>query len=211
MGRLTEYITGSRSASRTTHIDGTAARGAVEVVGVDNVSAIVNSLLTTNPEMDRLVRKLINVATRDARNRVSKDIAGTIGNDPRKAARAVKHMVYKQLFGANISILSKRKASNSRATLVRQRQLDRTPHQRGGNRRPKSSRTKQLESYFGSDRGFVLRFLNSGTTQRMTKYGNRGAITGNNMFGHIAPWHMEKAVEEVSNAIIEYINKQANG
>jgi hypothetical protein len=208
--RLTEAITGSRSSSRTTHIDGTAASGAVEVVGVDNVSAIVNSLLTTNPEMDRLVRKLINVATRDARNRVSKDIAGAIGNDPRKAARAVKHMVYKQLFGANISILSKRHASNSRATLVRQRQLDRTPHQRGGNRRPKSSRTKQLESYFGSDRGFVLRFLNSGTTQRMTKYGNRGAITGNNMFGHIAPWHMEKAVEEVSNAIIEYINKQAN-
>ena len=118
--RLTEAITGSRSASRTTHIDGTAGGGAVEVVGVDNVSAIVNSLLTTNPEMDRLVHKLINVATRDARNRVSKDIAGAIGNDPRKAARAVRHTVYKALFGSNISILSKRKASNSRATLVRQ-------------------------------------------------------------------------------------------
>lgn len=210
MGRLSEYINGP-SGSRPAFLSGSAGGGQVEIIGAEQVSAMMASLLTNEPTMDRMVRRLIAQKTREARNRVSRDMAGYIKDDPRKAARAVKHMVYKTLFGSNISILSKRKASSTRATLKRERKLDSNPRQWGGNRRPRSQRTEQMDSYFGADRGFVLRFLSSGTTQRQTRFGNRGTIAESGMFGRIAPWHMEQAIQEVNEAILEYINKQANG
>lgn len=183
----------------------------IEIDGDKDVERLIDSLLSTNQTMDKFVRKLIAKVMGEARGRVSKDISVSLANDPRKAYKAVKRAVYKQLFGGNISILAKRKASSSRATLVRQRKLDLHPYQRGGNRIKRSDRTKQLDSYYGSDRGFVLRFLNSGTSARQTRFGNRGAITGNNMFGHIAPWHMEQAVDEISDAVAEYITQKAHG
>lgn len=210
MGRLSEYINGP-SGSRPAFLSGSAGGGQVEVIGAEQVSAMMASLLTNEPTMDRMVRRLIAQKTREARNRVSLDIGGYIEDDPRKAARAVKHMVYKTLFGSNISILSKRKASSTRATLKRERKLDSNPKKRGGNRRPRSQRTEQMDSYFGADRGFVLRFLSSGTKKRKTRFGNRENIAGSGMFGRIAPWHMEQAIQEVNEAILEYINKQANG
>ena len=161
MGRLSEYINGP-SGSRPAFLSGSAGGGQVEIIGAEQVSAMMASLLTNEPTMDRMVRRLIAQKTREARNRVSRDMAVYIKDDPRKAARAVKHMVYKTLFGSNISILSKRKASSTRATLKRERKLDSNPRQWGGNRRPRSQRTEQMDSYFGADRGFVLRFLSSG-------------------------------------------------
>lgn len=214
MGRLSEYINGY-SGSRPTYMEGIRKTGgykrSVAVVGAEQVEALMNHILSTDPTMDRMVRKLIAKETREARNRTSRDISGHLPRDPRQAARAVRHTVYRQLFGSNISILSKRKASSTRATLTKPRKLDQNPHQRGGNRRPRSERTKQLDSYFGADRGFILRFLSSGTDQRNTRFGNRGGIPMSNMFGYIAPWHMEQAVNQISDAIAEYINHQANG
>ena len=149
---------------------------------------------------------------KEVRSRVSKDIRNYLDSDPRKAARAVKHVVYRQLFGGNVSILSKRKASATFVKLVRHRKLDDNPKQRGGNRikRVDDARNR-LDKYFGSDRAFALRFINSGTVKRTSRYGNRGSITMRNMFGRIAPWHMEAALNDVSNAIVEYINQKANG
>jgi hypothetical protein len=121
---------------------------------------------------------------------------------------AVKHTVYKQLFGGNLSILQKRRAGakheyNPPRTL--------RTGQRGGNRRLRSERTKQLNSYYGADRGFVLRFLASGTVPRHTRYGNRGSIRQTNWFGHVAPFQMETAAKEVAEAINEYVTQVTNG
>lgn len=212
MGRLSEYINGYRG-SRSTYLTGVRKTGglkAVDVTGAEQVEALMNHLLSTDPTMDRLVRRLIAKYTREARNRVSKDIAGYISSDPRKAARAVKHSVYRSIFGANISILAKRKSGSER-DIPPPRKLDKNPHQRGGNRRKRSDKTKRMDKYYGADRGFVLRFISSGTIDRLTRYGNRGSIPMSGMFGRIAPWHMEDVVNKISDEIGNYINSQVNG
>jgi hypothetical protein len=184
--------------------------GNIEVDGFIENQQMFEHLLTYEPGFDKNFRTLVRKALQEARKNLSKDAKSYIENDPRKAARAVKHTVYKQLFGGNISILQKRKAG-AKYELMRHRKLDENPKQRGGNRRKRSERTKQLDSYFGADRGFVLRFLSSGTSSRQTRYGNRGAIRATNWFGHTAPREMEAAAARVADAINEYIKQQANG
>ena len=203
MGRLSDYINSGKGV-------GNANTDHVQISGMVENQEMFEHLLTYEPGFDRNFRAVLKKVLREARNKLSKDAQNYIKNDPRKAARAVKHTVYKQLFGGNLSILQKRRAG-ARYELVRHRKLDENPHQRGGNRRKRSERTRQLDSYFGADRGFVLRFLALGTAPRFTKYGNRGIINATNWFGHTAPWQMEAAAEEAANAINEYIKKQANG
>lgn len=213
MGRLSEYINGSRG--RTTYLDSAPKASAsnvehVQVSGFVENQEMFEHLLTYEPGFDRNFRAVIRKALQEARKNLSRDAKDYIKNDPRKAARAVKHTVYKQLFGGNLSILQKRKAG-AKYELVRQRKLDENPSQRGGNRRTRSSRTKQLDSYFGADRGFALRFISSGTEKRHTRFGNRGRIGATDWFGHTAPWQMETAAANVAEAINEYIKQQANG
>jgi len=197
-----------------------------ELIGADEVARLFDRLLTSDTDMDVLVRKLISKELRAARSRISKELAKELESDPRKAALAVKSSVYKQLFGGNVSILAKRRASSTRVTLNRERTLE--PNKPGGNRRRVSTRTKQLESYYGSDRGFILRFLNAGTTGRHIQFtpngkrkedkwnkhpntGNRSALTGNNMFANTAPRHMVLAVETIIKEVENYIASLANG
>lgn len=182
--------------------------GIVEVRGADAWEQVFNRLLTDDPTMDREVRKLIGRAMRKARTMVSRDIDFDLPNDPRQAAKAVKSLAYKRLFGGNVSILNRKKASSTRVTLMKERKLQ--PGQWGGNRRKRSKEpTERIDSYFGSDRGFILRFLNSGTGGRETRYGARGHITGNNMFGRLAPTRVETAVDELSEEIVKYMEKVA--
>lgn len=216
--RLSNYINSLREGRKPSSAYHTpsSASGVIEVQGVEEVEHIFDQLLSNNPTMDRLVKRLIAVAMREARTRVSRDIRSNLTSDPRKAYRAVKHMVYKRIFGGNISILAKRK-SGAPSTYEPPRTS--RPGQRGGNRIKRvNGRTKtekyernRLDKYEGADRGFVLRFISSGTIPRQSRYGNRGSLPGNNMFGHIAPWHMQQAIEEISEAVAEYINQTANG
>lgn len=165
--------------------------------------------MTSNPYMATSLRKLIRQVLKEARGRLSGDIASYLDNDPRKAARAVKYGVYKSIFGGNLSILNKRKAG-AKYQLIRQKKLQ--PGQRGGNRRPRiDDGRNRLDYYFGSDRGFVLRFLNSGTVERSSRFGDRGSISQRNLFGRTAPWQMEQAADEVAANISEYIKHQTNG
>lgn len=213
MGRVSELFNGyrSRPAFLSNARKGGGGVKNVSIDGFEIVERMIDRILVTDPTMDRFVRKLIAKVTREARKRVSKDIAGYMKNDPRKAARAVKHTVYRKVFGSNISILAKKKASNGGSPYTRPRKLDHTPNQRGGNRRRRNDKTVRLDSYFASDRGFALRFLNAGTDSRETRFGNRGSIYANYMFARIAPWHLEEAVDEISDAVAEYITYQAHG
>lgn len=213
MGRLSEYINGSRG--RSTYLNGTPAVSSgnssdyVKVTGVEECQAMFDHLLTTDPDFNMNLRKLIRKALAEARKNLSKDAADVIDKDPRKAARAVKFSVYKKLFGGNLSILAKHKAG-AKYQLIRERKL--RPGQVGGNRRPYVDDDRnRLATYFGADRGFILRFINAGTVERETRYGKRGAIRRTDWFGHIAPFRMEAAAEEVAEAINEYIKTQTNG
>lgn len=199
MGRLSEYINGV-SGKRSVYMDDRS--GDVVVSGVNENIEMLNSIITKDASMERQLRSIISKALKKARSNVSKDAKAYLENDPRGAYKAVKHSVYKKLFGGNISILQKRRRS-APTTYVRPK-ADRTG-KRGGNRVPASERTKQVNSYAGSDRGFVLRFINAGTTKRMTRLGNRGKIPASNWFSHVAPWQMDMAANIVSDAIEELI------
>lgn len=219
MGSLTEAIYGYRGtrpvySSRNYRYNprtGRFQRGpksGVSISGFVENEEMFEHLLTYEPRFDQNVRKVIKQVLREARNKLSRDARNYIKNDPRKAARAVKHTVYKEVFGGNLSILAKRKAGRP-TNYEKPRTLK--PKQRGGNRRSVNPRTYQMEHYFGSDRGFALRFLNAGTIPRYTQYGNRGMMAPTDWFGHTAPWQMEAAAQNVAEAINEYINHQANG
>lgn len=172
--------------------------------------------MTDNPVMVKALRKAIARVMRKAASGTQKSIGAILPHDPRQAHKAVKNAVYKKILGGNLSILDKKKASNNRARLARTRKLDSNPHQRGGNRVTRSARTEQLDTYFGSDRAFVLRFLNSGadrtspSSQRRRgnrAIGNRGTITPANFFEELANNNLEKAVDELEELIYTELKK----
>ena len=83
-----------------------------------------------------------------------------------------------------------------------------------GNRRPRSARTEQVDSYFGADRGFILRFLNlgAGLSSERVNYnvGNarRGHITPRNWFGGKSEQRITEAAEKICDQIEELITRK---
>ena len=203
------YPIGRRSSSRgvSSSTGSSAGAGVIEVSGAEEVSKMFDHLLTSDPTMDTHLRKLIRVVLKDARNRLSENAKSVMKTDPRRAYRAVKFAVYKGLFGGNVSILQKRKAG-AETSYEKPRTL--RPGQRGGNRHPRNPRLLNRDKYGGADRGFILRFLNAGTEERRTRFGNRGSIRTTEWFGHTAPWQMEQAAQELADNINEYIKQTAN-
>ena len=63
-------------------------------------------------------------------------------------------------------------------------------------------------SYDGSDRAFILRFLNQGTTGRTTRFGYRGRIAPRNFFSTSSHTAMQKAAEQLSTLIDDMIKKE---
>jgi hypothetical protein len=186
--------------------------GHVEVYGVEVNDIMLGQLMTSNPDMASTIRKIFREVLKEARKNLSNDAKNYLKSDPRKAARAVKFSVYKTVFGGNVSILQKRRGSaGAKYELIRQRKLDENPKQRGGNRRERFEKRNRLDYYFGADRGFILRFISSGTVRRNSRFGNRGSIRQTNWFGHVAPFQMETAAKEVADAINEYVTQITNG
>lgn len=179
----------------------------VVVTGADEVITKLNHIITKDAGMERRLRTIIRKALQKARTNTSKDIHAQLQDDPRQAYRAVLHSVYKSVFGGSVNILFKKKRGKP-TSYVKPRTLDRSKP--GGNRMRQSERTRQLDSYGGSDRGFVLRFLNAGTTDRQSRTGNRGSIAPRNLFARVAPWHMDTAVTQVATEIEEMVYQEMN-
>jgi hypothetical protein len=169
---------------------------------VDQQNRAFGRLMATDKETRQRIRKIIREELKDAAKRLREDAKYEMKEDPRKAFRAVKSSVYRRILGGNVSILNPRRAG-ARYQLIRNRKLDINPHQHGGNRRPRSARTEQVDSYFGKDRAFILRFVSSGTAARSTRYGNRGSIAARNWFPNMAPREMELAAGNLSSIIEE--------
>ena len=165
-------------------------------------------LFVSHPETRKRIRKIVREELKDATKRLREDARYELPNDPRKAYRAVRASIYRKILGGNVSILNPRRAGQ-RYQLIKPRKLDQNPFQRGGNRVPRSERTESVDTYFGKDRAFILRFLNSGTSQRMAGSrggrlsGNRGSIAARNWFQNMAPHEIELAAENLSNVIEE--------
>ena len=217
MGRLSEYINGTRKGTRPSYLGTTPRGGGVTVqaeideASFEQVNEALARLMITHPDTRKQIKKLLTQEARKVRQNISKDVRDNMDNDPRKAYAAVKRSLYKKILGFNVSILNPKRGSIKSMRLYNPpRKLDENPGQRGGNRRPRSGRTKELNGYFGSARAFVLRFINSGTANRDTRFGSRGAIRPRRVFETSASFQMQGAMVDVSQMIEEIMNKEFN-
>ena len=154
--------------------------------------------MMSNPDMEKRVQGLIRKVLLEARRVISGDIkAGdAMKSDPRQAYKAVKSAVYKRILGGSVSILAKKRAGKRLEEPpiyhALEHRVNSKGNHRGGNRAPRSQRTKDLMTYAGPDRGFILRFVNDGTGDRTINFRsdsrrervNRGSRGGNvNKYG----------------------------
>lgn len=172
----------------------------VTVHGIPEVLDGLKDLQVDHGQMKKDLKKIIRHVLAGARKMVVRDARGQLPSDPRRAYLAVRHSVYKRIFGGQVNILARRRANSRMSIYHPPRTLK--PGQRGGNRRPRSQRTDQIDSYYGTDRGFILRFQNAGTEGRNTKYGNRGRIKAANWFPGASQKALEQAAGELS-ALVE--------
>ena len=195
--------------------------------GVAELREQLDRLLTSKPEMEKKLRDIIRDVLKGARNDLARNAQSGLkmNSDPRQAYRAVRSSVYKRILGGNVNILSRRKAGKPGPET-----LPPAPRTgRGGNRRKRSERTKQMMSYWGEDRSMVLRWLNQGTQQRCikfmektkradygyktrmvsrpSKYGNRGAISARHWFDGASMAVLENAVDELKTRIEDLIEE----
>ena len=174
--------------------------------------AALESMLVSNPDTAANIRKLITQEIAKARAAISQSAKGAMASDPRQAYKAVRRSVYKSILGGQVNIFNPRGgASSSGSSFVKARKLDNHPHQRGGNRRKRSARTEQVDGYVGKDRGFILRFVNSGISKpRQTRYGNRGVIPARNWLASSGQRELEAAAERLSALIDKELVKMMN-
>lgn len=154
------------------------------------------------------VRRYMAEAETELRKITIANLGASMPNDPRGAHVSVsrdKVRSKKGLIFGQIKIYQPKTAGSKRTTYVPVRTL--RPGQVGGNRRQRSRRTEQIMSYGPRDRGFILRWLETGTATRMTRYGNRGAITAHPRFGRAASAGVEQVAQELANKIERYMVK----
>ena len=130
-----------------------------EVTGMAELSKKLDALLTKNPDMEKKIRKIIGKALKQAEKGIERYVGTSVlKNDPRHAAKAIRYTVYRRVLGGNLNILHGRQRGAATGYTP-----ERHPSSgRGGNRRPRSSRTIRMEGYEGADRSFILRFQNAG-------------------------------------------------
>ena len=205
MGRLTEYFGKGGSGSG----GGSFIKVEVNQAFTERQIKALSAISVHSPTARKRIRAAIRKELREAKKRISKDAKSALNNDPRKAYLAVKFSLYKRMLGGNVNILSRRKAG-ALYELKRPRKLDRNPKQRGGNRRKRNpdNDATRLDHYYGADRGFILRFMNSGTVERNIKFGvnatrngNRGSIRQRRWFEMSAEYQTQTAMENISQMI----------
>ena len=201
--------------------------GTVTISGLDAFEKKIKEIETTNPGFEKRLRGVIRKVLGEVRAKMQQSAKTDLqmDSDPRHAYKAVRYAVYKRLLGGQVNILQPRKASGNRSTYQPPRKWLPT---RGGNRRTRSERTKAIDSYEGSERGFILRFLNAGTRVRYAGYGrngkteadyerfvlnhdgrgHRGSISARNWFGPRSQRELENAAANIQAIIDKVINDE---
>ena len=204
--------------------------GAFEVDGLVQQKKELEALLMSNPAMEKKMQGLIRKVLMAARKEIGQAATDAMMSDPRKAYKAVKTSVYRQILGGSVSILNRKKGRMGYATPS-------TPQLtgRGGNRRTRNEKTIAVQSYVGDSRAFILRFLNAGTDDRHIKFhsdphrtkvkrgsqggniqkygktintGDRGHIAPRNFFANSSHSAMRKAAGQLSQLIDELIKNE---
>lgn len=166
---------------------------------------VLEAALSTNPKTQKALQKLIRKALMEVRPELVSAARGAMASDPRGAAQGIRLSVYKKILGGNVNILNMRKKAGKPTTYEPPRKLK--PHQRGGNRVPRGKRTDTVMHYGPHDRQWILRFINSGTSDRMAGSrggrlsGNRGSIAARNFFSGAAASSLTKAADNLATLI----------
>jgi hypothetical protein len=166
---------------------------------------VLEQALSTNPKTQKALQKLIQEVLTEARQQVVTAARGALDTDPRGAAHGIRRTVYKKLLGGNLNILNMRKRAGQPTNYEPPHTL--RPHQRGGNRVHRGSRTNTVMHYGPHDRGWILRIVNSGTTERTAGTrggrlsGHRGAIAPRNFFAPAANSSLMHAADNLANLI----------
>ena len=166
---------------------------------------VLEAALSTNPKTQKALQRLIRKALTDVRPELVSAARGAMGSDPRGSAHGIRLSVYKKILGGNVNILNTRKTAGEPTTYEPPRKLQ--PLQRGGNRVPRGQRTDTMMHYGPHDRQWILRFINSGTSERMAGSrggrlsGNRGAIAPRNFFRGAGERALTKAADNLATMI----------
>lgn len=178
-------------------------------------NANLEKLLTTYPDTEKRVRKIVKQVVVGALGPARRHTAAEI-NSRLQAEQAVRAMVYKKILGGALTILpSSHKAGNRAYVPAPHHKLETETNSkgnhRGGNRMPRTQRTTDLLGYQGKDRGFILRFLNTGTPKREDN-GTRyvGQIAARNWFSAVGHGTLEDAAEQLSQLLDAMITTEFN-
>lgn len=192
--------------------------GTFQVQGMDALTDKLDRLQLNSPSMEKKIETIIRKAINKAKKIVSEQASIAIPHDPRESYKAVKTMVYKQILGGNVSILTKKRKSGKRSSYEPPRTL--RPGQRGGNRVKRGARTQQMMDYQGGDRGMIMRWLNSGNTKTNPRIagtrggrlsGNRGSISARNWFPSAGEQGMTDAAQYIVSEIDRLIAEEMGG
>lgn len=191
---------------------------------ISNQEQNLRAAMSTDPKMRKVIQQHIREALWEARREVMSSVSFQDG-DPRHSIRSIRTIVYEKVLGGNINILNGKKAHSGGNAYKPPRTL--SAGHRGGNRRKVSERTRQINNYAPIDRGFILRFVNSGTKTRVigfrntqksnrAKYeravtrihrgdkvstGNRGSIAARNWFMQSAESNLGTAAQNIAELI----------
>lgn len=161
---------------------------------------LLEAALSSNPDTERKIRAMVRKVLKDAREEIIRCVRFANG-DPRQSIQAIRRITYKQILGGNVNIYNRRKASGSSA------HGNTSPRPAGS--RQRSTTTQRILDYGPLDRGFILRFVNQGTTRRTTAYGNRGSISPRNFFGSAGAAKVSQAAERLSRMIDDELLKMS--
>ena len=166
---------------------------------------MLEAALSTNPKTQKSLQKLIRKALMEVRPELVSAARGAMASDPRGAANGIRTAVYKKILGGNVNILNMRRKAGNPTSYEPPRKLK--PGQRGGNRVPRGERTNKVMHYGPHDRQWILRIINSGTSDRMAGTrggrlsGNRGSIAARNFFGSAGSSALTKAADKLATLI----------
>ena len=191
---------------------------------ISNVADNLQAAMTTDPKMRKAVQQHIREALFEARREMINS-ANFANGDPRQSLRAIRTSVYDKILGGQINIKKAKSEHGGGNSYTPPRKL--TPGQRGGNRRPRSERTEQINRGSPLDRQWILNILNKGTKTRVigfrntvkanrTRYdnrvyrigrgdtsrtGNRGSIAARNWFMPAAESALSQAMQRLSEMV----------
>ena len=191
---------------------------------ISNVADNLQAAMTTDPNMRKAIQQHIREALFEARREMMNS-ANFANGDPRQSLRAIRTSVYEKVLGGQINIKKAKSEHGGGNSYTPPRKL--VPGQRGGNRRPRSERTEQINRGSPLDRQWILNILNKGTKTRVigfrntvkgnrTRYenlvyrihrgdkartGNRGSIAPRNWFMPAAERALQMAMQRISEMI----------